>query len=400
MRIALHEFVPYAFPVQLSRALVARGHVVQHSYFPKSVARAALSRRADDPEGFILHGVAPDHPYDKYKYLARIRQERSVGALLARDLKAFNPDVVVFSNTPDDVLTSAARNLPRDLPLVWWVQDIYSIGIESVLSRKSGLVGRAAGAWYRGLERAFGARARRVIAITQDFLPELARRGMPASKVDVIENWAPLDEIVPVEKENAWKREQGLAGRPLVVYSGILGLKHNPLVLADAAQRLAQAGRGDVAVVVVSNGPAAERLAEEQKARNLENLRVLPWQPFERLSEVLSSADVLVALIEKEAGQFSVPSKVLSYMCVGRAMLCAIPAENLAARTVVGAGAGLIVEPDDNDGFCSALERLLAAPDLRERMAANARAHATRAFDIERITDQFEAVLRKATAPA
>ena len=54
---------------------------------------------------------------------------------------------------------------------------------------------------------------------------------------------------------------------------------------------------------------------------------LLPYQPFGRLSEVLASADVLVALLESDAGAYSVPSKVLTYLAAGRPILGAIPAE-------------------------------------------------------------------------
>ena len=63
-------------------------------------------------------------------------------------------------------------------------------------------------------------------------------------------------------------------------------------------------------------------------------LMLLPFQPYEVLPEVLASADVLIAILEPDAGVFSVPSKVLSYHCAGRPILAAIPAENLAARII------------------------------------------------------------------
>ena len=59
---------------------------------------------------------------------------------------------------------------------------------------------------------------------------------------------------------------------------------------------------------------------------------MLPYQPFDRLPEVLASADVLVVILEPEAGRFSVPSKTLSYLCAGRAVLGSMPATNPAAR--------------------------------------------------------------------
>jgi hypothetical protein len=67
---------------------------------------------------------------------------------------------------------------------------------------------------------------------------------------------------------------------------------------------------------------------------------VLDYQPYGQLAEVLATADVLVALLESSAGIFSVPSKVLAYLCAARPLLASMPKENLAARTIERAGAG------------------------------------------------------------
>ena len=96
-------------------------------------------------------------------------------------------------------------------------------------------------------------------------------------------------------------------------------------------------------MLVVSEGPGADWLAEHASPDDA--LRLLPYQPYERLPEVLASADVLVAVLEPDAGAFSVPSKVLTYLCAGRPLLGALPADNLAARVVTQSGGGIVVPP-------------------------------------------------------
>src|SRR5262249_46391745 len=101
------------------------------------------------------------------------------------------------------------------------------------------------------------------------------------------------------------------------------------------------------------------------------------------------------------AGVFSVPSKVLSYLCAGRPVLLAVPSENLAAKIVVECGAGLTVEPTDMIGFRGAAQRLIDSPPLRQKYGEAARKYAEAQFDIHRIGDQFEGILAgKAGEPA
>jgi glycosyltransferase involved in cell wall biosynthesis len=118
-------------------------------------------------------------------------------------------------------------------------------------------------------------------------------------------------------------------------------------------------------------------------------------QPIERLREVLATADVAVSVIEPDAGTFSVPSKVQSYLCAGRAVLLAAPAANLAARVVRAQGAGVVVAPE---GFVAAAQRLQADVAARIAMGARGRAYAERTYDVERVADRFEEVLEAARA--
>ena len=116
------------------------------------------------------------------------------------------------------------------------------------------------------------------------------------------------------------------------------------------------------------------------------------------LPDVMGSADVLVAILEPDAGVFSVPSKVLSYLCASRPVLLAVPKENLAAKIVAESGAGLVVEPTDIAGFCAAAQQLIRfSTDLREQSAKAARQYAETHFDIRNIGDQFEAILSAKT---
>ena len=131
-------------------------------------------------------------------------------------------------------------------------------------------------------------------------------------------------------------------------------MKHNPDLLLGLA--LQYRGDPSVLVVVVSEGIGAEWLRKESAARGLDNLLLFPYQPFAMLPDLLASGDVLVSVLEEDAGVFSVPSKVLSYLCAGRALLLAVPAENLAARLVRENHAGLTVAPADKTGFLRAAE--------------------------------------------
>ena len=387
MRLLVHDFAGHPFQVQLSRALARRGHTVLHAYCASiPTTPQAMTPQADDPPTLSLRGLQLPRPIDKGAFVDRWRLERAYGRIAADALRAFEPDAVLSANTPLDAqrtLLRAARS--ADARFVFWVQDLIGLAAERILRAKIPLLGPFVGAHYARLERRLLAASDALVLITDDF-----RDAVPAIRehadAHVIPNWAPLDEVAPRPRANAWAEAQGLGDGLRFVYSGTLGMKHNPALLLGLAERFP-----DDDVVVVSQGAGSEWLRDRQD--RAPNLHLLPFQPFEDLPDVLGAADVLVAVLEPDAGVFSVPSKVLTYLCAERPLLLAVPPENLAAQIVTDHGAGLVAHPDDTAGFLDAADTLVADAERRSACGQNARTYAHEHFAIDAIADRFEHVL-------
>jgi glycosyltransferase involved in cell wall biosynthesis len=208
----------------------------------------------------------------------------------------------------------------------------------------------------------------------------------------VIENWASLDDLPERNKDNAWSRAHALQDKFVFLYSGTMGLKHSPQTLAALARKFK--GRPDVKIVLVSEGIGRDFLADCKRNEGLDNLLLLDFQPYVQLPDVLASADVLLANVEPESSVFCVPSKILSYLCAGRPILMSVPKHNLAARVIERAQAGYVCDPSDPTEFLNRAESIWANRSLCAQMGIHARRYAELTFDIGRIGDLFEGVLR------
>lgn len=396
LKILVHDS-GHAFPLQLSRHLAARGHDVLHLYAESlHMPRGPVAPRPDDPPNFRVRGLSIGRPIAKYGYLRRVFQERAYGRLLAREIEAFRPDVVLGGTTAPDVQAAAVAACRRlGIGFVFWAQDLNAIAIGRLLRRKLPVLGALAGRHYLALERRLLRQSDAVVAITDDFVPILTGWGVDRARIHVIENWAPRDELPVRPRANAWAAAHGLTDKLVFLYSGTLGLKHNPELLLHLAKWFVS--RPEVRVVVVSEGLGADWLRTH--TAGLDNFVLLPYQPFQRLPEVIATGDVLVALLETDAGSFSVPSKILTYLCAGRPILAAVPPENLAARVLARAGAGVAVAPDNLEGFLAAAEDLAGRPERRAALGNNALDYAAKTFDIRAIGDRFEAILARAVRP-
>jgi glycosyltransferase involved in cell wall biosynthesis len=253
------------------------------------------------------------------------------------------------------------------------------------------VIGHIVGQYFIALDKSDARRGDANVVIAADFAKVLRRWGVPKERIHVIHNWAPLEDLPMRPRENAWSQQHNLGAGLRFLYSGTLAMKHNPALLLELARMLDRDKSGEL--IVVSEGAGVEWLVEEAAREKIGSLRSMGFQPFQALPDVLGSADVLVAILEADAGVFSVPSKVLSYLCAGRPVLLAVPKENLAARIVLECRAGLVVEPTDVSDFCAAAKRLVNSPQFRDEYGRAAREYAEKHFNIRKIADQFEAVL-------
>ncbi|WP_022854406.1 glycosyltransferase family 4 protein [Thermodesulfatator atlanticus] len=394
MRILIHDYAGHPFQVQLSRKLAERGYEILHIYSLSVLTpRGRLKKIKNDPKNLNIKGIALSKVIAKYSYLKRYFQEKKYAKLLIKEIKKFDPDIIISSNTPiviQEVLLNFSKK--SNIKFIFWLQDIYGIGIEKVLTKKIPLFGKVMAKYFINLERNLLENSDKIILITEDFQSILKSWGVNTDKCIVIHNWAPLEEIPVYLKDNPWARDHYLHDKFCFMYSGTLGIKHNPELLLKLAEAFKENKR--IKVVVISEGLGAEWLKEKKKEKSLDNLFIMKFQPFEVLPQVLASADVLVAILEADAGIFSVPSKVLTYHCVGRPLLLAVPQENLAAKIIRKYNTGITVDPRDIHAFVNAARRLLENKTLRSKLGINARKYAEEHFNIEKITDKFEWIIK------
>lgn len=396
MRVVIHDYAGHPFQFELSRALARRGHVVGHMFFEGDPGpKGASGVLPDDPANLSIEPISIGVPYKKDKLLRRYVADTLYGRVAGKRIAAFGPDVVISGNTP----LSAQRQIrvateACGARFVFWVQDFYAVAIQRLLAGRFLGAGDAVARYYARVEEALFRKSDAIVLISADFKPMLPASVLADTKLEVIGNWGPMQEIQPRQKVNPWSERHGLSDRFVFMYTGTLGLKHDP----DLLWALSDAFRDDdeVAIVVAAVGMSADRLQARHAADPRANLRLLPLQPMEVFADTLGAADVLVALLEDSAGTFSVPSKILSYLCAGRAILLSAPSDNLATRVIRDSGGGLAMQSGDTPAFIEAARRLRRNHAERRQFAAAARSYAEVNFDISDVATRFEQVIDRA----
>jgi colanic acid biosynthesis glycosyl transferase WcaI len=241
--------------------------------------------------------------------------------------------------------------------------------------------------------------AARVTVIASSFRRYLVTtKGVPSSKVSVIPNFVDTDFIRPLEKDNDFGRRHGLVDKFVVCHAGNVGWVYDLETLIEAAARLASFR--DIVFLVVGDGVGRPVLERKASQRGVQNVRFLPFQPFEALPWMRAACDVHVALYRREQAWYSMPSKVYEIMASARPLLASAEPGTDVRTLVEETGCGLAVNPQDPDALVDAILRLYRDPATRAEMGRRGRAEAERAYSKDAVVAQYERLLRSVATRA
>ena len=191
-------------------------------------------------------------------------------------------------------------------------------------------------------------RADRVAVISEGMREDLLSRGVPGAKVAVIENWADPSFITPGPSDNDFRRSLDIGDRFLVIYSGGINNNANLEPVIEAADMLRNE---PFAFAIVGEGQFKPQIEAMARAKRLDRVSFLPFQPVQQYPNVLRAADLNLVTLKAKSAATSVPSKIYKQMAAGRPILAVTPETNELHRLVTTAQCGKCVLPDDANGI-------------------------------------------------
>lgn len=388
-KILINDFGGYPFPVGLSRYLSNHGYTVMHCYLSNiNTPHGNMTKLESDPDSLTIQPVMLKNEFSKYSFVGRLKGEMEYADKVSKLIDIFKPDIFVSANTPLLAQGKLLNKCERSgVNFIYWCQDIHSIALKSFLKKKIPLLGGIAARYFEYKEISLLKKSKAIISISEDFNEIFAGWKIKLDNVYAIHNWAPIDELIPYPKKNDWSSKQGIDSKFVVTYSGTLGLKHNPALIANAAKALKE--NTDIQFLVVSEGLGADFLQEKKNEYQLNNLTLLPFQDYKDVPKILASADVLLSILEHDAALYSVPSKVLTYLCSRKPIILSVPLDNLAAKIVSTYNAGFCISPGNHNELIEKLLYLLDNPEIKNQLGNNGRKYAEENFDLNIIGSKF-----------
>jgi len=218
-------------------------------------------------------------------------------------------------------------------------------------------------------------RADAVIVIGRCMRDRLAQEGIAAERLHLVPNWVNETEVVPVpDARNRLREELGLANKFVILYSGNLGVSHFLDDILEAARRLRDLP--DLVFLFIGDGSRRREVSDWQERFGLENVRLLPFQPVERLAESLSLGDLHFISLRAGFAGLVVPSKAYGALAAGRAILYQGEPFGEIARMTAEEEIGSVIPLGNPDGLTETIrryyaDRTLATEEGRRALALN-----------------------------
>lgn len=255
-------------------------------------------------------------------------------------------------------------------PTIYNVQDIFP---DSLVG--TGLTHEGSLIWKIGriVEKITYRYADKIIVISEDFKKNIMAKGVPEDKIVVVYNWVDQNKVVDVPREeNKLFDIYGLdRSKFYITYNGNIGLTQNMDMLLDVAKEL-QEEYEDIHFVLVGNGAYLDEVKRKVADQQLENVHLLPFQPYEDISHVFSLGDASLVISKPGVGANSVPSKTWSIMSASRPVLANFD-ENELKTIIENNHCGIFTKAGDKDAFKESILTLYNHRELCKEYGHNGR---------------------------
>ena len=255
-------------------------------------------------------------------------------------------------------------------PTIYNVQDIFP---DSLVG--TGLTHEGSLIWKIGrmVEKITYRYADKIIVISEDFKKNIMAKGVPEDKIVVVYNWVDQNKVMDVPREeNKLFDAYGLErSKFYITYNGNIGLTQNMDMLLDVAKEL-QEEYEDIHFVLVGNGAYLDEVKRKVADQQLDNVHLLPFQPYEDISHVFSLGDASLVISKPGVGANSVPSKTWSIMSASRPVLANFD-ENELKTIIENNHCGIFTKAGDKDAFKESILTLYNHRELCKEYGHNGR---------------------------
>jgi colanic acid biosynthesis glycosyl transferase WcaI len=372
------------------RVITSMPHYSTNSIWPEY--RGKWSKR--ERQGAIwIHRVWSYVPVHKDRLLPRFFSYLSFTLLSAfAGLLMPRPDVIV-TPSPSPPLTNGISayllGRLRGIPFISNIQDIYpDVAIRMGVMKNSVVI-----SGYKKLERFVYAHSQAITVISEGFRRNLTAKGVPADKISVIPNFIDSAFVTPHPRRNSFSAAQGWDDKFVVLFAGNVGMSQGLDTVLEAAALLAD--MPDLLFAIVGNGASKPSLMVQAEKMGLRNVQFLPYQSYDQVPILYSSADIGLIPLRRGFSNDSVPSKLFTIMGVARPVIASVDSQSETFDVINEAKCGVCLEPENPQALADAILAVYSDKARAEEMGRRGRLYAETHYTRTSVARQYEAIFAR-----
>ena len=282
--------------------------------------------------------------------------------------------ILLTTNPPFLGIVPYLMGLIFKVPYIFICYDIYpQIAVKLEIIDKNSLINKI---WSK-LNIYIYNRADKIVVIGNDMLKKVSEemKIKDKSKLELIHNWSDKKSIFYIDKKNnKFLKKYNISNKKILLYSGTMGKTHNIEPILNSAFELKN--RKDVLFVFIGGGTKKILVEEYIKLNKTDNILLLPYQPYEDLSDTLSSATLSFVCLDSKFTGFSVPSKTYGIMATGTPIIGLIDRDSEIGNTITDCNCGKTWALSD----AKTLSQLLIETLDNEKEIIEMRSNSSKAF--------------------
>lgn len=176
-----------------------------------------------------------------------------------------------------------------------------------------------------------------------------------------------------------------------LVFAGNLGKAQALDIILNAAERLTDLIH--LKIIIVGSGSLSNWLKNQKKLRNLDNIELVGRYPMDAMPAIFKrSQGLIVTLSDNEMINYTIPSKIQSYLSSGKPIIGALNGEG--AAVINEAQCGFTSRADCSIGLETSIRKLFALTNShREQLGENGLIYFNNNFNMEAQAENLVSIL-------
>ncbi|HUS88220.1 MAG TPA: glycosyltransferase family 4 protein [Desulfosporosinus sp.] len=300
-------------------------------------------------------------------------------------------DIVIATSPPITMgVISYLLGVRWKVPSVYKVAELYpDLAIHQGMIRSSWMISA-----LRWLERFVYSHNTMIVPIAGQFRKTIQERGVPDHKLSMIPDFVDTELYRPLPRINQFAEKHGLLHDFVVLYAGNIGLVQDWDSVLYAAEKLKDF---PIQFVIVGDGLRREWLFEEIKDRNLQNIKLLGYQPKSLMPQINASCDIGMIPMKRAGAQDGFPSKIYTNLASAKPVIVSAAPDSDMANFLTYAKCGRVITPENPQAFTEAILEAFRNRDVLSTEGERGRRFVKGKFSKQAITRRYDALIRELT---